>query len=107
MQIVKYPDDTSYAIAKKLEQEYTEEGIRMYVNRPRFLNDLTVRVNTYEQLWYLNQIIDSYNVKGVIPTITIPWLIDKILYKLKIRKCCEHEGGGEEYIGLTKIIKLF
>ena len=25
MQIVKYPDDTSYAIAKKLEQEYTEE----------------------------------------------------------------------------------
>ena len=76
MQIVKYPDDTSYAIAKRLEQEYTEEGIRMYTNRPRFLNDLTIRVNTYEQLWHLNQIVDSYNNNGVIPTITIPWLID-------------------------------
>ena len=76
MQIVKYPDDTSYSIAKRLEQEYTEEGIGMYANRPRFLNDLTIRVNTYEQLWHLNQIVDSYNNNGVTPTITIPWLID-------------------------------
>ena len=76
MEIVKYPDDTSYAIAKKLEQEYTEEGIRMYGNRPRFLDDLTIRVNTYEELWHLNQIVDSYNNNGVIPTITLPWLID-------------------------------
>jgi len=34
-------------------------------------------------------------------------IINKILYKLKIKECCRHEGGGEEYIGLTKIIKLF
>lgn len=76
MEIIKYPDNTSYAVAKKLQQEYTQEGIPMYKNRPRFLDDLTIRVNTYEELWHLNQIVDSYNANGVIPTITLPWLID-------------------------------
>lgn len=76
MEIIKYPDDTSYAVAKKLEQEYTQEGIPIHRNRSRFLNDLTIRVNTYEELWHLNQIVDSYNANSVIPTITLPWLID-------------------------------
>ena len=56
MEIIKYPDDTSYAIA----------------NDTHF----TFKVNTYEDLWYLNQMVDSCNAQDIKPRVTIPWLID-------------------------------
>lgn len=61
MEIKKYPDDTSYAIERN-PTGYT-----------------TFKINTYEDLWHLNQYIDAYNdfnKGGMIPTITIPNLID-------------------------------
>lgn len=58
-QINKYPDGTSYA---KIEQ---------------FDKEFTFRVNNYEDLWHLKQITDAYNHNGLVPTITIPWLIDE------------------------------
>lgn len=36
----------------------------------------TFKINTYEELWHLNQIIDVCNFRGLTPTITIPNLID-------------------------------
>lgn len=62
MQIVKYPDGTSYAIAKNTELE----------NIDRF----TFRLNSYEDLWHLNQMVDSCNSQGLLATVTIPCLID-------------------------------
>lgn len=57
MKINKYPDGSSYAQATKEER-------------------FTFRVNTYEDLWHLNQVVDSANDVGIIPEITIPNLID-------------------------------
>lgn len=56
--IQKYPDGSSYV---KIE---------------RFDKDFVFRVNSYEDLWHLNQIVDTYNNQGMVPTITIPNLID-------------------------------
>jgi len=62
MEIIKYPDGTSY------------------VELPAHSDPqpFTFRLNTYEDLWYLNQIIDVWNAwyKMGPPTITIPCLID-------------------------------
>lgn len=55
MKIIKYPDGTSYV---KSDNENVET---------------IFRINTYEDLWHLNQYIDSLNFK---PTIIIPNLID-------------------------------
>jgi ribose-phosphate pyrophosphokinase len=57
--ITKYPDGTSY--------------VDIGINRTGFI---TFRVNTYEDLWHLNQLVDAYNNIGVRPTVTIPNLID-------------------------------
>lgn len=57
MQIKKYPDETSYAVVHPLE---------------RFV----FRINSYEELWHLNQVIDAQNNLGITPTVTIPCLID-------------------------------
>lgn len=59
MKITKYPDGSSYVDI---------EG----VNTP----SITHRVNSYEDLWHLNQIVDAYNYEGIRPNITIPNLID-------------------------------
>lgn len=61
MNITKYPDGTSYA-----------SGVGMGVHGSVF------RINTYEDLWHLNQVVDAYNHKFSRhkPTITIPNLID-------------------------------
>lgn len=56
-EIKKYPDNTSYAVVHPMQE-------------------FTFRVNSYEDLWHLNQIIDAQNNLGVIPTVTIPCLID-------------------------------
>lgn len=57
--VSKYPDGTSYA--------------KFDLEKP---NSFTYKVNTYEDLWHLNQIVDAYNNQGLKPIITIPWLID-------------------------------
>lgn len=61
MKINKYPDGTSYV------QETNPTGYT------------TFKINTYEDLWHLNQYVDAYNnfnKGGIRPTITIPNLID-------------------------------
>lgn len=61
MKINKYPDGTSYyeLITNNVNQEYT------------------VRINSYEDLWHLNQLVDAHNnFMAKVPTITIPCLID-------------------------------
>ncbi len=61
MEIIKYPDGTSYI------QELNPTGHE------------TIRINSYEDLWHLNQYVDAYNnlnKGGMRPTITIPNLID-------------------------------
>jgi len=57
MQINKYPDNSSYAVVHSQEE-------------------ITFRVNTYEELWHLNQTVDALNSLGITPTIIIPNLID-------------------------------
>lgn len=58
MKINKYPDKTSY--------------VEISLFQPRF----TFKINSYEDLWHLNQIIDVYNHKGITPTVIVPNLID-------------------------------
>lgn len=57
MNIEKYPDGTSYSVVYPTEE-------------------FTFRINSYEDLWHLNQIVDAQNNLGIRPTITIPNLID-------------------------------
>jgi ribose-phosphate pyrophosphokinase len=58
MKLNKYPDGTSYISDTQL-------------------GDKVFRVNTYEDLWHLNQFVDSFHSKhGLTPSITIPNLLD-------------------------------
>lgn len=58
MKIIKYPDGTSYVKNTNLEE-------------------LVFKLNTYKDLWYLNQFVDAYkNEWDEKPTIIIPNLID-------------------------------
>jgi ribose-phosphate pyrophosphokinase len=59
MIINKYPDGSSYAIVNNTHEDF-----------------FTFRLNTYEDLWHLNQLVDAYNNLGVVPIVTIPNLID-------------------------------
>jgi ribose-phosphate pyrophosphokinase len=56
--IHKYPDGASYVEVTRFDKEFV------------------FRLNSYEDLWYLNQVVDTYNHAGLVPTITIPNLID-------------------------------
>jgi ribose-phosphate pyrophosphokinase len=61
MEIIKYPDGSSYVQER---------------NSPGFA---TFKINSYEDLWHLNQYVDAYNnfnKGGMRPIITIPCLID-------------------------------
>jgi ribose-phosphate pyrophosphokinase len=60
MEIVKYPDSTSY----------------VQVNYKQDCPNKTFKINTYEDLWHLNQFVDACNNNDRIPIITIPNLID-------------------------------
>lgn len=61
IEIIKYPDGSSYA-------QMHNDGLP-YV--------FTFRINTYEDLWHLNQVVDAWNFKyGKQPTIIVPNLID-------------------------------
>lgn len=55
--IIKYPDGSSYAVTEK---------------NYNFVH----RINSYEDLWHLNQIVDAYNSIGIRPNMTIPCLLD-------------------------------
>jgi ribose-phosphate pyrophosphokinase len=57
MQIVKYPDNSSYVIVEPKKE-------------------FTFKVNSYEDLWHLNQTVDALNNLGITPTVTISNLID-------------------------------
>ena len=57
-EIESYPDNTKYVIVKKIT------------------NNLTFKINSYEDLWILNQIHDVVKSKGRYVTVTIPNLID-------------------------------
>lgn len=57
MEIKKYPDGTSYAVVHPMQE-------------------FTFKINNYEDLWHLNQVVDAQNNLGITPTITIPNLID-------------------------------
>lgn len=59
MKIVKYPDGSSYA-------DLGEAGVSHF----------TMRINSYEDLWHLNQIVEAHNHLGITPSVTIPNLID-------------------------------
>lgn len=65
MKINKYPDGTSYV---DLSTNYDSDMT--------FITSFTYRVNSYEDLWHLNQIVDVFNGLGITPDITIPNLID-------------------------------
>jgi ribose-phosphate pyrophosphokinase len=57
MEIKKYPDGTSYSVV-----EPTKE--------------ITFKINSYNELWHLNQTVDALNNLGIRPTVTIPNLIE-------------------------------
>lgn len=61
MKINKYPDGSSYVTVPN--------SVKI---TPTF------RINTYEDLWHLNQYVDAIKnqIGGIIPEVTIPWLID-------------------------------
>jgi ribose-phosphate pyrophosphokinase len=58
MKINKYPDNSSY------------------VKEEDFINEIVFKINSYQDLWYLNQYVDVCNHNGYRPTIIIPNLID-------------------------------
>lgn len=61
MKIIKYPDNSSYIDVSSVNP--TEP--------------IVFRINSYEDLWHLNQFVDAYNHSfEEIPTIIIPNLID-------------------------------
>jgi ribose-phosphate pyrophosphokinase len=78
MKITKYPDGTSYVDVD------TEPSAQF-----------TFRINTYEDLWHLNQIVDAFNTKGITPTVTIPNLIDA----QADRRFSPHQSSGLKLVG--------
>jgi len=60
MKITKYPDGSSYAKTEPINYE-----------------NIVFKINSYEDLWHLNQIVDAHNSNFITNlTITIPNLID-------------------------------
>jgi ribose-phosphate pyrophosphokinase len=65
MKINKYPDGSSY-ISKVKTDAWSDNSDKIF------------KINSYKDLWHLNQYVDAYNniSKGLKPTIIIPNLID-------------------------------
>ena len=59
MNIIKYPDGTSYADIEDAN----------YAN-------FTFKINSYDDLWQLGQVLEAANNNGTKPTVTIPNLLD-------------------------------
>jgi len=62
MEIIKYPDGTSY--------------VSLITEQIKLNGTYTFKINSYEDLWNLNQFVDVHNNINSIPTIIIPNLID-------------------------------
>lgn len=60
MEIIKYPDGTSY----------------VSINYKQDCPNKTFKLNSYEDLWQLNQFVDACNNNDRVPIITIPYLLD-------------------------------
>lgn len=71
-EIKKYPDGTSYVKINKVDYNIPE----IIKNVNGSVNPIIFRINNYENLWHLNQLVDAYNNLGIKPDITIPNLID-------------------------------
>lgn len=65
IKLIKYPDGSSYI---ELENQVKESLFN--------IKEFMFRVNSYEDLWHLNQLVDACNTQGVYPVVTIPNLID-------------------------------
>lgn len=76
--ITKYPDGSSYATKQRQD-------------------NFIFKVNSYEDLWHLNQVVDAYNSYGSRPCILIPCLIDA--------QADRRFHGGESY-GLKLVLKF-
>lgn len=70
--ITNYPDKASYLTWDILVDADGNKVDKGFLNRSQFI----FRINTYEDLWHLNQLVDVCNSQGVTPSITIPNLID-------------------------------
>lgn len=60
-EIKKYPDGSSYVNILNVEN---------------LKKIFTFRINTYEDLWHLNQLVDALNNLNIVPTIKVPCLLD-------------------------------
>lgn len=76
---IKYPDGSSYVKVNRYEK------------------DFTFRIESYEDLWTLNQLIDVYSDHGLVPTITIPCLLDTQ---------ADRRFNSNESFGLKLIVKF-
>lgn len=76
---IKYPDGSSYVKVLQYEKEFN------------------FRVESYEDLWTLNQLVDVYNNAGLIPTITIPCLLDAQ---------ADRRFNSSESFGLKLVVKF-
>lgn len=93
MKINKYPDKTSYINIDAME------------GKPFF------KINSYEDLWHLNQYVDAFNNRfksSIIPEITIPNLIDS----QADRRFKEGESSGLKLVckflnGMNANFKIF
>ncbi len=65
MKIIKYPDGSSYV---EIPSDYKEALSESY--------KITHRINSYEDLWHLGQLLDAFNFKEISPRVFIPNLID-------------------------------
>lgn len=70
MKITKYPDGSGYVTVKGVG------NLGRWDTGETFPQRFTFRVNTYEDLHYLEQVVDVYNHHNLHPHITIPNLID-------------------------------
>lgn len=92
--ISKYPDGSSYV------------KLNSHVNMKK---DINFKVNTYEDLWHLNQLVDAYhNTFYIKPTILIPNLIDA----QADRRFNEDESSGLKLVcsylnGMNAYFKIF
>lgn len=70
MKITKYPDGSGYVTIQGIKE------LNDWGSGSSFPQKFTFRVNTYEDLHYLEQIVDIYNHHNLHPHIVIPNIID-------------------------------
>ena len=95
MKINKYPDSSSYAIVERLDA-----------------TKFNFKINSYEDLWHLNQVVDCFNRAKISPTITIPNLIDAQADRNFGDDCLEYHSSGLKLVckflnGMDAKFKIF